>query len=308
MFTFTPIFCKIKMVNHMSKLLDFLKSDNKVLRITLFLIGVFIASLIYNLFFVPNNIVVGGVSGLAIIVKKLFGVNTTTFINISNIILIVICFLVLGKKGTLPQIFGSITYSVMVSLTAPIAKMINLNFESILLALLIASLFYGVANGLIYRAGFSTGGSDIVAFILESKLKKPITYINPIMHNTIIIFSGIVFSPVKVMYAVMIIFISNKITNSILFGISSNKMVYVISKKSKQIENYIMNEIHTGATEMRVHSGLFEKKKQMLFCVVHNSQYPKFKQNIIELDPNAFVLAKDCYEVSGGRKYEILPF
>jgi uncharacterized membrane-anchored protein YitT (DUF2179 family) len=110
------------------------------------------------------------------------------------------------------------------------------------------------------------------------------------------------------MYAIFIIVLSNQVTNKILFGISNNKMVYVISKKNNDIEDYIMSTIHTGATEIKIKSGLFQKKKQMIFCVVHNSQYKEFKHNILKMDPNAFILANNCYEVKGGIKHNILPF
>ena len=296
------------MVNSMNKIATYLKQDKRFIRIIYFLIGVFIVSFIYNLIFVPNGIVVGGVSGLAIIIQELTGLSTTIFINCCNILLIVISFILLGKDKTIPQLLGSITYPLMVSLTEPLAKMVNLQMDSMLLSVLVASVVYGLANGIIYRAGYSTGGSDIAIQILSSKLKKPITYFSPIINNTIIVCSGIVFSPIQVMYAVTIIFISNKITNGILFGISTNKMVYVISKKSREIEDYIMNKINTGATEIRVHSGFFEKRKQMILCVVHGSQYSKFKRNILEMDPGAFILANNCYEVNGGQKYNILPF
>ena len=119
---------------------------------------------------------------------------------------------------------------------------------------------------------------------------------------------GIVFSPVQVMYAVMIIYISNRVTNAVLYSIKTNKMVYVISKRSKKIEDYVMNDIGVGATEMRIHSGLFDRKKQMLMCILHNRQYNHFKSDILLMDPNAFILTKNCYEVSGGIRYSILPF
>ena len=69
-----------------------------------------------------------------------------------------------------------------------------------------------------------------------------------------------------------------------------------------------MNVIKTGATEIRVHSGLFEKKKQMLMCILHNTQYHRFKSQILKLDPNAFIVSKRCYEVTGGSRFSILPF
>lgn len=282
---------------------------DKFVKIVYFIIGVFTISLVYNAVFVPNNIVLGGVSGLAIIVKALFGMTTTTFIYIANAVLIVISFIFLGKSETLKQLLGCILYPVMVSITGPLASMINVDIiPNRLVMLIIASIIYGAGSGIIYRAGYSTGGFDILTEIFSNKFKKSITEISPVLNFTVIACGGIVFSPVQIMYAVMIIFISNKITNAVLYSISTSKMIYVISSKNTEIEDYIMNELHTGATEMKVHSGLFEKKRGMIMCILHNSQYKTFKHNILRIDPRAFVLAKTCYQVSGGSRYELLPF
>lgn len=296
------------MVNDMDRVLSYLKRDNLFLKWTYYLLGLFVASFIYNAIFVPNNIVTGGVSGLAIIIKKLTGLSTTIFIDISNIVLVIVSFIFLGKRETFKQLAGCILYPLMVTITGPLAELIADNFPSSLLTFIVASLIYGFANGIIYRTGYSTGGADIIIQIISNKVKASITQISPILNITIIVLGGIVFSPIQIMYAITIIFISNRITNAILYSIKTSKMVYVISKKNRDIEDYIMNDIHAGATEMRVHSGLFESKKQMLMCILHNSQYPQFKHDILKMDREAFILAKNCYEVSGGIRYTILPF
>lgn len=292
----------------MKRLIKYLKKDKLYLRLFYYFIGLFIMATIYNTVYVPNNLVVGGTSGLAIIIRELTGLNTTTFINICNIIFISASFLILGKKETIPQLLGSIAYPVMITLTAPLANVINFNFSSFTLTIILAATIYGIANGLIYRAGFSSGGTDILLQIISTKFKIKVTSLGMFINSSIIIAGGIIFSPVQIIYAITIVFIYNKVCNLILFGTSSNKMVYVISKKSREIEDFIMNKINTGATEIKVHSGFFEKKKQMIFCVVHNAQYKKFKHHILKLDPEAFILSNNCYEVKGGIKYSIFPF
>ena len=285
-----------------------MERGTKLVKIIYYILGVFIVSLVYNTIFVPNNIVLGGVSGLAIIIKQLTGLSTTIFIDIANAILIIISFIFLTKKEALRQLVGCLVYPLMITVTEPLSKLINIELPSLLLLLLISSVIYGAGAGIIYRAGYSTGGFDIITQILSNKLKKSITQISPILNFTVIITGGFVFNPVQVMLAIIIIYISNKVTNAVLFSVSTSKMVYVISKKSKDIENYIMKECYAGATELRVHSGLFEKKKQMIMCVIHNTQYKKFRNKILKMDPKAFILSKYCFQVSGGIMYELLPF
>ncbi|HBA37534.1 MAG TPA: hypothetical protein DCY94_02300 [Firmicutes bacterium] len=292
----------------MKKVLPLINRDHIFVRMLLLLVGTFFGTLTYNMFLVPNNLVVGGVSGLAIIIKELTGLSTTLFINGCNVILVIMSFILVGKKKTVDQLIGTVVYLLMLNVTSPIAERIGFAFSSEMLMLVFTSIVWGVAMGLIYRPGYSTGGSDFLATIISDKIKRPITSISLIIQVGVILAGAIVFSIPKVMGAIFIIYVSNKITNMIMFGVSTSKLVYVISDANDEIENYIMNEINTGATEIKVHSGLFEKRRQMLMCVVHNAQYAKFKENVLKLDPNAFMMSNNCYEVSGGQKYEILPF
>jgi len=292
----------------MSSILSHIRNNNLFPRILSLLIGCFCSAFIYNEYLVENNIVTGGISGLAILIKAATNLDTTLFINISNVILIVLSFIVLGKNKTVDQLIGTVIYILMVNITSPLAKAVDLSFESNIIMIIFVSIISGISSGFIYRAGYSTGGTDFLTLILSDKFKKPMTYWSLLIQTVIIGISAFIFDLQRVMYSIFIIYVSNKITNAVLFGVSTMKMVYVISDKNDEIENYIMNKINTGATEIKVHGGLFEKKKQLLLCVVHNAQYTKFKNNIIYMDPNAFIVSNNCYEVNGGKSFNLLPF
>ena len=296
------------MVNNMENRLKNFFDKSNIIKFIYFMVGVTILSTVYNAVLMPFNIVTGGVSGLAIIVKQITGVSTTIFIDIANSILIVVSFLILGKKDTLRQILGCIIYPVMVTITGPFGKFLFEQIEFSLLFLIIVSIVHGIGNGLVYRAGYSTGGFDILTTILAKKIKKAITQTGPILNMCVIIFGAFIFKPTQIMCALLFIFISNRVTNVVLFSISRNKMVFVISNKGKDISKKIMKDMHMGTTEIKVHSGLFERKKQMIMCIVHNNQYAKFKHEVLKLDKSAFILANNCYQVSGGMRYTVLPF
>ena len=128
----------------------------------------------------------------------------------------------LGKKETLTQLLGCIIYPLAITFTAPLAKLITIELEPHLMLYVIAAICHGIGAGIIYRAGFSTGGFDIITQILSNKMKKPITKISPVLNMMVLTVGGFILNPVKIMYALMIIFISNKVTNGILFSISIN--------------------------------------------------------------------------------------
>ena len=160
------------MVNDMTNILRRINRNNLVPRIISLLISAFVLTFIYNKFLVTNQIVVGGISGLAILIEKVFHISTTLFINASNVILVILSFVILGKSKTIDQLIGCIVYILMLNVTAPLADKIDFAFESQILMIIVVSLVYGVCNGIIYRAGYSTGGTDFLSQILSLKMKK----------------------------------------------------------------------------------------------------------------------------------------
>lgn len=279
-----------------------------VIKVLLYILGLFIATFIYNIIFVPNNIVTGGVSGLAVVIKAITGLSTTIFIDVTNVILVIIGFILLDKKEALRQAIGCVAYPLMITITSPLAKVVHFELNNTLLLIILATMAYGFANGVIYRAGFSTGGSDIIIKILSNRVKRPITAISPILNTIIIILGGLVFSPVKVIYAITVIFISNRIANAILLSISTSKMVYIISSKNDDVSTYLLNKLHIGITEIKINKRIPNRKKVLLMCIVHNAKYNSFKTNILSIDPKATIITKKCYGVTGGKRYNILPF
>ena len=279
-------------------------TKKNIVKIVLYAIGLFGAAIAYNSIFVPNNIIVGGASGLAIVLKEITGISTTILIDIMNLLLIVISFIFLGKKGTLKQILGCICYPIMVTITSPLSNIIVI--DDLVLKFLFGALLYGVSLGLIYRIGFSTGGFDIISQILSNITKKPITAISPVINSIVLLTGYIVFSPIQILYSLIIIFVSNKIINIVLFSISNNKMVYILS--NADVTSYITNNFHLGVTEFKVNSDLAGRKKNAFLVIVHNAKYDNFKRNILNLDPKATLIAKRCYEVTGGSRFRLLPF
>ena len=137
--------------------------------------GVFLLALCYNLLLLPNNFAFSGMSGVGIIVNKLTGLSAVTFIYIANIVLLIISFLLLGWGPTKNTIIGSILYPVMLTLTAPIATYLlpYMEFSDLLVPAALTALLYGVSDGLIYKCGFSTGGSDVIVHVLKKYFHSP---------------------------------------------------------------------------------------------------------------------------------------
>ena len=150
-----------------SNILTKIEKKYKVRRYIELVIGILLVALAYNIFLLPNDIVFGGVSGLAIIVKKIITLNPSTFIMISSVILLFISYIFLGKDQTKGSIVGSILFPILVNLTANINQYINIDTSNILLSVIFGGILYGFGAGLVFKAGFTTGGTDVINQIIS---------------------------------------------------------------------------------------------------------------------------------------------
>lgn len=277
---------------------------------TFFVVGVFLYALCFNLFLIPNDLVVSGFSGIAIVVQRVFGWNANAFIYITNGILLVLGFIFLGWKITKKNIAGSILYPVMITVTNPVAIFLN-NYiigDDFYLILLFAIILYGISSGLIYRTGFSTGGSDIIMQILNEYMKISESKSMIVANSVIILIGMFVFGFNKGVYSFIILICSTYFIDKIMFGLSDSKVFYIYTKKVRKLKKLILNDFQTGFTSIPSRGGYSKKRNFMIMCVVSNRDYYLFKQKILEIDPNAFIIINSCYEVNGGVKRKTLPF
>ena len=269
-----------------------------------FVFGVFLYALCFNTFLIPNDLVVSGFSGVAIVTQKLFGWNNQMFIYVTNFVLLGLSFIFLNWKTTKKNIVGSIMFPLMITITNPIANFLNdkLIGDDFLIILLFSIILYGISSGLIYRSGFSTGGSDIIMQIINKYIKVGESKAMIVANSLIILLGMIVFGFDKGVYSFIILITSTYFIDKIMFGISDSKVFYIYTKKVRKIKKLILEDFKTGLTIIPSRGGYSKKRGHMIMCVVGNQDYYKFKERILEIDPNAFIIINKCYEVNGGVK------
>lgn len=288
----------------LKKIQEIIRKKDFFSRIVTLIAGVFLLALNYNLFLLPNHLVIGGTTGLSIVFQTIFGWDPNTFLYIATFLLIIISFLFLGAKQTSASIIGSILYPFFVTLTKPLAELLGyyIHFDNIILLILAVGLLYGLANGIIYKAGFDTGGSDIVMRILHKYCHLPEGKSAFVTQICIILIGGFIFGINNLIYAIIILIIYTNLVDKIIIGISDSKLFFIYTKKWEKVEEYILNELHTGVTILETEGGYSKTKNNLLMCVVPNKDYYLFKEVVLEIDPNAFLVINDCYEVKGGVK------
>ncbi len=269
-----------------------------------FVLGVFLYALMFNTFLTPNDLVVSGFSGIAIVVQKLFGWDAQIFIYITNFILLAISFIFLKWEITKKNIIGSLLFPLMITITTPMATFLNdkLIGDDFLIILLFSIILYGVSSGLIYRSGFTTGGSDIIMQIINKYLHVSESKSMIIANAFIIILGMLVFGFNKGVYSFIILITSTYFIDKIMFGVSDSKVFYIYTKRVRKVKKLILNDFKTGLTIIPSRGGYSLKRGHMIMCVVSNRDYYRFKEAILEIDPNAFIIINQCYEVNGGVK------
>lgn len=279
-------------------------------RITTFLIGTYIIALSYNTFLKPNSLVIGGTTGLSIIFEKLFGWNTTMFILVSGLCLLVVSYIFLGAKKTRRNVLGTLIFPIMVYLSAPLSEMLipYINIEDFIVVVMIAGITYGVGFGIVYKAGFSTGGFDIIMQIFNKYFKMPEGKAS-FVSNILVVLCGLPLTGIShTVYSAIVLYMEQLVTNKITIGISDSKLFYIYSKKIDKIRDALVREGTTGFTIIPTLGGYSHYKGEMLMCVVDTKDYYEFREVVLNIDKNAFFVIDDCYEVNGGTKRQHLPF
>ena len=272
---------------------------DRLIRISQFLLGLLITAIAFNLFILPSEIVYG-VSGVGVILNKLYGIDPSIVILIGSVLLLILSFVTLGYEKTRNSILGSLLYPVAVKLTAYLPNYINIGDADPLIIALFGAVLSGFGLGLIFKAGYTTGGTDILNQIVSKYGKISIGNSMFFTDGVIILCGVFVFGWTKLMYSLITLYIISVMTDKVILGISQSKAFYIVTKEEKNVKDFVMNELKHGVTELRGTGGFTGKNQAVLMCIIPTNEYYSFKEGIHKIDNNAFFVVTDAYEVHGG--------
>lgn len=286
------------------------KRQSLIIELSLLILGVFIVSVTYNTIIIPNDIVVGGTTGIGIIFNKLFGWNIKLFVLISGLILLFISFIFLGYKKTGRTIIGTLLYPLMLAITLPLSEYLApyLKFDDFIVIIILSGTFLGLGFGLIYKARFTTGGIDVVMQLINKYLKVPEGKASKIANMAVVLVALPVNGIKSVVYSAITLIYEEIVTNKITIGISDSKVFFVYTRRIDDVRDALVRNGKVGFTIIPTVGGYSHYKGEMLMCVISTSNYYAFKQIVLDIDPNAFFVINDVYEVNGGYKRQHLPF
>lgn len=266
------------------------------------IVGTGLMSLAINSVFDASGMVTGGFSGIAIIIKAWTkglvngGIPLWVTNCVLNIPLFFIAWRVKGFSFIKKAILGEISLSVWLA----IQPVFHLAGDDLLLAALYGGVIQGVGIGLVFLGGGTTGGTDMMAAIIQKFLQHySISQIMQIIDGAVVVVGMYVFGIHKALYAIIAVYLVTKVSDGLIEGLKFSKAVYIITEKPGEIAGMIMEDLDRGATGINVKGMYSGQDKLMLFVVVNKKEIVMLKEKVDEIDPQAFVIVTDAREVHG---------
>lgn len=263
-------------------------------------IGIVLLAAGLYLFLIPADLAVGGVTGLAMVLNKfipVFRVGTIMFM--ANIILFIIAFIILGKGFTGYTIYTSLVLSGLIDVLDIMLPLKGPLVDDIILNLIYGIGIQGIGMAIILNQGTSTGGTDIVAKIINKYSDMPIG-ISLLISDVLIVVSSIFAFGIDIgLYAFIGITLNSVIIDKFIAGFNTRIKVVIISEKEREISAYINHEIKRGVTLLYGAGGFSNTDKRIINTVVSRREYVRIKRHIKEIDPKAFVWINFVNEVLG---------
>ena len=293
----------MKLFNHIphidnAALLKEIHESKRVKRTIMFVIGIILLSSSFNLFIKPSHLIFG-VSGISIIIEKLFNIDPSVIILLGNIILLIACYIFLGKEKAKVAIIGSLLYPLCVKITDFLPNYIDLSETEPIVIAICGAFVSGLGTGIIFKNNYNSGGTDILKQIFSKYGKMPYSKANIYSEGLIMFLGGIVFGWQAFIYSIITLTISGKVSDKVIMGISEYKTLQIVTSKENEIKEFITNNLNHGITEIDAKGGYTNEKKKMLLCAIPTREYFLATEGIKKLDPEAFVIAIDTYEIQG---------
>lgn len=266
------------------------------------LINLELAIISFGLYFflIPANLAVGGVSGLAIVLKSIIpNFPTGIFMLAINAILFVLAFIFIGKEFGGYTIYASFAMSAMITVLEILFPGSPMFTQDTLLNLLYGIFITGAGYALIFTQNASTGGTDIIAKIITKFTHIDLGKSMFLADFTVTAAAGIVFGPELGLYAVLGIFLNSVIIDKAIAGFNTRVNLKIISGRHQEINDFIIRELERGTTIFYAQGGFSKDEKPVLNTIVSRKEYIRIKNFIKELDPDAFVSMNFVNEVLG---------
>lgn len=269
----------------------------KVKKYVIITAAAFVYAVGVSLFTDPNNMAPGGVTGIAIILSRIFPVSTGTFIMLINIPILMFAIWKFGLSLTVSTIYATALISFFTNVLAAYGAAT----DDILLAALVGGTLTAVSIGVIFRAGATTGGMDIIVKALRLQFPHLKTgKIFFIADALVVTLSGIVFRDLNAaLYAAISAICTSVVMDIVLYGRDEARLLFIISAKAENIAERLLTDVDIGVTYIKGQGAYSGDNKRVIMCVVKKPVSPKAEEIVKQEDPDAFMIITSATEVFG---------
>ena len=280
---------------------DYMLSKNKIHYHLLSVIGPIITAFAISVFYTPNKIVSGGVSGISTILYHLAKIPPGVSFAVLNILFLLLSFKFIGKEFVLKTIVGATLISVFVQVFTAFPPVTN----DIILATVFGSLLYGFGIGITFLSGSSTGGTDILSRLLQHffphiKIGRLLLFVDAM----VILTSLISFREINLaLWGIIALFLSTFAVDWIIQKLNVSKLAFVITEKGSEVSSFLISTSPRGVTIIDVIGAYTMDKKTLLMCALKENELPEFQEKILNIDADAFIIFSESQQIVGNGFY-----
>ena len=262
------------------------------------IVGSTVFALGFSLFLEPNNINTGGISGLAQAVGHVIGFENVGMLSVLlNLPLFLLGGIRVGKRFFAGSLIGMLVSGVMIDAF----DAFSIGFQDTLVSGIYGGLLCGLGIGMVFAAGTSTGGSDILVRLLKLRYRNvPIGTISTMFDALVVILTGVVFRDIsRALYSGVAVFITGQVMDIVVYRFDYSKVAIIISDCAEEIAGDVAQKLDRGVTFLDGQGYYTRQDKKVVLTVVKKGQLAELKELVMERDENAFVIVQEAHQVLG---------
>lgn len=263
--------------------------------IALVILGALLYGFGFNYFIVANNLAEGGVSGLALLFFYATGFPVAYFIVLVNIPLLFIGWYLWGFSFVGKSILGVAATAAAIELCGSLL----LPVDNLLLPALYGGLLTGAGLGIIIRNGATTGGTDIIGRMLNQFFGISMGRFYLLFDLCVLILTALIHGLEIALYSLVTVYVASKIVDLVIDGLDAAKQAIIISPHTDEIIGFITRDLGRGVTILNGRGGYYGTEKDVILCVVGRNQIFRLRKGISAIDPEAFMILSNAYEIYG---------
>ena len=262
------------------------------------LLGNTIYALAVTMFILPNNLVIGGGTGVALAVQHYFGIPIAVFALVFNFLLFLAGAAILGKKFAMTTIISTFYYPFILGVLQNVLALGNMTNDGTIAAIY-AGVMIGAAIGIVFKAGASTGGMDIPPLVINKLFGLPVSAVMYAFDCLILLLQVTFAEKEQVLLGLLLVFLYTFVLDKVLFMGQTKTQVKIVSEKYEEINQMIIQNVDRTSTLLQGETGYLHTKLPMVLTIISNRELPRLNREVQKIDPEAFLIISQVKEVRG---------